>query len=184
MAKMPLPDYYNAKLVKKSQLDKWGTTELLQGYLIVNGDFEFPKEIKYPSIPCYVDKTTTVYPTKGVNCFLTGPEFLLARNQGCKFKISAAFYIPPKTQTIMGETEEEDIVDDTIKPFYGIIKDIQAKRREFPKGTVNNMLYKEMGNSIYGNVVRGMSNKKSFDSITRQNVKITATELSNPILAS
>jgi hypothetical protein len=71
-----------------------------------------------------------------------------------------------------------------IKPFYEIIKEIQRKRKEYPKGSVNNMLYKEMGNSLYGNVVRGMSNKKSFDSITGKSFRVTATELSNPILAS
>lgn len=45
---------------------------------MVNCDFEFPSNVKYPSIPCYVDKTTTVYPLKGT-AFLTGPEFLLAK---------------------------------------------------------------------------------------------------------
>jgi hypothetical protein len=47
-----------------------------------------------------------------------------------------------------------------------------------------NLLYKEMGNSIYGKVVRGMSNNKSFDSLTGNYVKMTATDLSNHILAS
>jgi len=41
-----------------------------------------------------------------------------------------------------------------LKPFYTIIKDLQALRLEYPKGHVKNMLYKEIGNSIYGNVVR------------------------------
>jgi hypothetical protein len=71
-----------------------------------------------------------------------------------------------------------------MKPFYEIFKNIQGKRREFPKGTINNLLYKEMGNSIYGNVVRGMSDKKSFDSLTKKMFRVKATELSNPILAS
>ena len=47
---------------------------------MVNCDFEFPSNVKYPSIPCYVDKTTTVYPLKGT-AFLTGPEFLLANKK-------------------------------------------------------------------------------------------------------
>jgi hypothetical protein len=34
---------------------------------------------------------------------------------------------------------------ETIKPFHNILKDIQEKRRVFPKGHINNMLYKEMG---------------------------------------
>lgn len=55
-----------------------------------------------------------------------------------------------------------------MKPFHAIIKNIKAKRGEYPKGTVNNLIYKEMGNSIYGNVVRGLSNKKNFDSLTEK----------------
>lgn len=47
-----------------------------------------------------------------------------------------------------------------------------------------NLLYKEMGNSIYGNVVRGMSNKKSFDTLTGKSCRVTGTDLSNPVLAS
>lgn len=41
-----------------------------------------------------------------------------------------------------------------------------------------------MGNSIYGNVVRGISNKMSFDTNTRKMFRITGSELSNPVLAS
>ncbi len=47
---------------------------------MVNCDFEFPSNVKYPSILCYVDKTTTTYPLKGT-AFLTGPEILLAKKQ-------------------------------------------------------------------------------------------------------
>jgi hypothetical protein len=71
-----------------------------------------------------------------------------------------------------------------IKPFYSIIKDLQAMRREHPKGSINNLLYKEMGNSIYGNIVRGMSNKKSFYVLSGKHIRVSASELSNPNLAS
>jgi hypothetical protein len=47
-----------------------------------------------------------------------------------------------------------------------------------------NLLYKEMGNSIYGNVVRGIADKRKFDIKTGRNLRIDSTELSNPILAS
>lgn len=78
----------------------------------------------------------------------------------------------------------ESWVSYPIKPFHEIIKEIQAKRREYEKGHILNLLYKEMGNSIYGNVVRGMSNKKSFDTKTGKGFRLSATEVSNPILAS
>jgi len=45
-------------------------------------------------------------------------------------------------------------------------------------------MYKEIGNGIYGNVCRGISNKQNFDSITKQSVRVKATTLSNPRIAS
>jgi len=182
MSDLPLPDYYRASLIDPVELNDWKPKDFLNGYLIVHTNFKFPPTTKYPSIPCYVDKTTTVYPLTG-NGYLTGPEYLLAYTQGCEFDIKSAFYIHPKVKKTWNKTEEK--FDETnIKPFQAIFNDIQEKRRRYKKGTVENALYKEMGNSIYGNVVRGMSNKKSFDSLTGKMFRVTATELSNPILAS
>lgn len=153
--------------------------------MIVNTRFIFPSDTKYPSIPCYIDKTSTVYPLSG-EAYLTGPEYLLATNQGCEFKIKSAFYIPAKTRKVeVTDTEGGFVsVKEIIKPFEGIFKYIQGKRREHAKGTLNNMLFKEVGNSIYGNVVRGISNKLSYDCHTGKTFRVGATELSNPILAS
>jgi hypothetical protein len=183
MADLALPDYFNGGLINPDVLKDWSPEQFLTGYLIVNGTFEFPKEVKYPSIPCYIDKNSTVYPRKGV-CFLTGPEFWLAKRQGCDVRIKSAFYIHPKERPGRFNKGEDKKKVEFMKPFHAIITDIQTWRRVHPKGSILNLLYKEMGNSIYGNVVRGMSNKKSFDSITGKSFRVTATNLSNPILAS
>ena len=113
---------------------------------------------------------------------LTGPEYLLARNQNCEFKIKTVFYIPP----LVKETKRVGFVtiEETAKPFQEIILELQRKRREHPKGHILNALYKELGNSIYGNIVRGMGNKLSFDTKTCDMMRVNGTELSNPILAS
>jgi hypothetical protein len=71
-----------------------------------------------------------------------------------------------------------------VKPFYSIVSELQEKRREYPKGHVLNALYKEMANSIYGNVVRGIADKRSLDLKTGNMFRISGTDLSNPILAS
>lgn len=120
-------------------------------------DFEFKPNIKYPSIPCYIDETTTVYPVKGKG-IITGSEYILARNQGCKFNMHYIYYLP--------------------------FSDLQAKRNEYPKGDINNLMYKEINNSIYGSLVRGMSDKRSDDIKSGKMIRMTGTELSNPILAS
>lgn len=188
MADLPLPDYHKGRLLKHKDLEdlrkrkgKWASaTSFLTGYLIVNTKFTFPENTKFPSIPCYIDKTSTVYPLKGEG-FLTGPEYLLAINQKCEFNIKSAFYIPPKCKTIIMDTEDIKV---PIKPFSAIFEEIQKQRREYAKGTINNYFYKEMGNSIYGNVVRGISNKMSFDCKSGQSFRVSGTALSNPILAS
>jgi hypothetical protein len=63
------------------------------------------------------------------------------------------------------------------KPFHGILKDIQTLIRQFTKGHINNMMYKEIGNGIYGNVCKGISNKMNFYSLTKQSSRVTATTL-------
>lgn len=178
MGDMDLPDYFNYSILSKEELETWNNEQILSGFLIVNADFIFPDNVKFPSIPCYIDKTSTVYPLQG-NAYLTGAEYLLALRQKCNINIKSAFHIEPKKWW-----NPIKKVNEKIKPFKGIIYDIQAKRRIFKKGDINNMLYKEMGNGIYGNVVRGLSNKKSFDSLTGKTLRVNGTSLSNPILAS
>ena len=182
MTHLSLPEYKSGRVITVKELQKMSDDELLRGYLIMNGAFKFPPNTKYPSIPCYMDESTTVYPLKGL-CILTGPEYLLARNQKCDIIIKSVFYIPPTTIERKLKKLNKTIIE-TVKPFYDIVDELQAKRREYPKDHVLNALYKQMANSIYGNVVRGISNKKSFDTKTISMVRMSGTELSNPILAS
>ena len=95
--------------------------------------------------------------------------------QGCEFKIKSAFYINPKLKSVINKNRKEEKV--SIKPFWDIIKNIQELRREHKKGTFNNMMYKEIGNGIYGNVVKGMSNKLNFDPLTKQQSRVKASFL-------
>ena len=180
MADLSLPDYNQGKLINVKKVLNMSDDDLMKGYLVCNANFKFPEDTKYPSIPCFVDDTTTVYPLQG-EALISGPEFLLAKNQKCCIEIKSAFYIPP-TEI---KTERRGMnITLTTKPFYSLIKSLQMKRREYPKGHIMNSLYKEMANSIYGNVVRGISNKLSFDTKTGQMFRMTGTQLSNPILAS
>ena len=178
MTDIPLPNYYDTKLMTKEEVMDLNEVQLMTGFLSVNCSFVFPEDTKYPSIPCYVDKTTTVYPLRG-SSFVTGPEFLLAKQQGAIFQIKSAFYIAPKEQL---DTTTNEMV--TLKPFKELFKEIQRKRKEYPKGHFLNAMYKEIGNGIYGNVCRGISNKKVFDSLSKNTVSVKATSLSNPIIGS
>ncbi|GAA4828501.1 hypothetical protein GCM10023220_71610 [Streptomyces ziwulingensis] len=57
-------------------------------------------------------------------------------------------------------------------------------RSKHEKGTINNLLYKEIGNSLYGLTVRGINNKLKFDIRSGGMKRMEGDELSNPIIAS
>jgi hypothetical protein len=180
MADLSLPDYNQGGLISSQKLLSLSNDELMNGYLVFNTKFKFPESIKYPSIPVYIDNSTTIYPLQG-EAIVSGPEYILARNQKCVFEIKSAFYIPPTEIKVERRGMTINLIT---QPFYSIIKSLQTKRREYPKGHIMNSLYKELSNSIYGNVVRGISNKQGFDTKTGQMFRMTGTQLSNPILAS
>jgi len=69
-------------------------------------------------------------------------------------------------------------------PFLTVISELQSERRKHEKGTIENLLYKEMGNSLYGSVTKGINHKVKFDIKTNKTVRMEASDISNPILAS
>ena len=167
------PDYKYCRRLSELELAKLTPDEILYSYLIIKGEFEFPKNVKYPSIPCYVDENCTVYPLQG-SCNLSGAEYLLAKSQNCRIKITEIIYTP-----FLSYSETTDV-----KPFRDILKLVQEQRREHAKGTISNLMYKEIGNSIYGSVVRGMSNKRKFDIRSKAYRRLKGDDLSNPLIAS
>lgn len=166
------PDYESCRRLTKSELKGMCKDEILYSYLIIQADFEFPADVKYPSIPCFVDENCTVYPLKGT-CVITGAEYLLALSQKCVFKLNDIYYISFKKS----EYKEH-------KPFSSILSVVQEQRREHLKGTISNLIYKEIGNGIYGSVVRGIGNKRKFDIKSKGMVRMLGDDLTNPLIAS
>jgi hypothetical protein len=172
MAMAGHPEYSQTRRLTIKDLMALTREELVFSYIIINADFEFPPDTKYPSIPCYVDENCTVYPLKG-SCVLTGSEYYLGKSQGCQYKIHDIYFTPFKVSEY----------NDT-KPFSSVVKIVQAQRREYPKGTISNLMYKEIGNSIYGSVVRGIGNKRKFDIKSKGTIRMVGDDLTNPIIAS
>jgi len=85
MADLSLPFYSNGRLIDPEDINSWNTEDFLKGYLIVNCSFKFNYDVKYPSIPCYIDESTTIYPLSG-SSLLTGLEYILAKNNKQKQK--------------------------------------------------------------------------------------------------
>jgi hypothetical protein len=172
MAMAGHPDYSKCRRLSSVELNKLTKEEILYSYLIIRANFEFPTCTKYPSIPCYVDETCTVYPLTG-SCVITGSEYLLAKQQGCVFSFDDIYLTP------FYVSEHKDV-----KPFSTVIKLVQEKRREYPKGSISNMMYKEIGNCIYGSVVRGIGDKRKYDIKSKGSIRMVGDDLTNPLIAS
>ena len=172
------PSYIQYRRLTEVELNKLSMNEILYSYLVIQADFSFPPDTKYPSIPCFVDESCTIYPLNG-SCVLTGSEYLLAKSQGCVLQINEIHYIPFTRSSDDGGGENL-----FHKPFEHIIKLVQEKRREYEKGTISNLMYKEIGNSIYGSVVRGIGDKKKFDIKSKTTQRMRGDDLSNPLIAS
>lgn len=163
------PDYSKLKMISEEELKNMKKEEILYSYIIISCDFKFPDSVKYPSIGCFIDDTTTVYPLEGKG-YLTGSEYLLALDQGCELTIREIVYIP--------------FNHNDFKIFKSTIKELQWLRSQHPKGSVSNSLYKELGNSLYGLTARGISSRKKYDIKIGKPVKLDVTGLSNPIICS
>jgi hypothetical protein len=184
------PDYRNATSLTLNDFNEMDKEEILYSYIVIKVNLSFPEYIKYPSIPFYIEDTTTIYPLNG-EAILTGAEYLLAKNQECELQILDIFYIPflksedDKTKDKIKNQDKDKGKGKFInRPFENIIKTIQTKRKLYQKGKINNYLYKLMGNSIYGALVRGLANKQTFDVKSLNSVRVEGNDLTNPILAS
>ena len=71
------PDYSNAIRLTGSTLSNYTSLELIFSYTVLQVDFKFKEEVKYPSIPVKVDEVTTVYPLEGEG-YVSGPEYVVA----------------------------------------------------------------------------------------------------------
>lgn len=211
------PLYKAYRVLTVDDLDKRyreDPVSLIYSYIIVKGTFKFPDSVKYPSIPMYIDETTTVYPQTGL-CNLTGAEYLLARNQGCEIVISSIIEIPFSIEVKDERSNENssnvnDIVTDSAvdsenvtkeflsyaiskrgkrailkdQPYASVIMDIQRRRRSSVKGSLKNTMDKLMGNSMYGLVVQGISHKVHYDIPSKSMKRMEGSKFSNAVLAS
>jgi len=188
------PDY-NKTVYINSNMNSFKDIDFKQGYSALRVEFNFPESIKYPPLPVSLDKDITIYPSSG-STLVTGLEYLSALNilnlclqngdyrDAWKYKIKVlhGVFIPFATEII------EDVKVLKYKPFYNVIKDLQANRAQWRKltgkGSAMERIYKDLGNMLYGKVVSGISNKTSYDVRSESMKSMTCNYLTNPILGS
>jgi hypothetical protein len=178
MALLGHPDYAGLEYINSLE-DLKGKEDsfFIKNYIVLECTFKFPEDVKFPCIPCTLDENASIYPLKG-SSVITGLEYLTAQKMGCEFSFARGVRVP------FGKSAADDDDGKYLKPFRDIFSDLQSKRREYPKDSFLNQMYKEIGNSIYGQVAKGIGRKNTYDIKSGGMVAVSGGILSNPLLAS
>lgn len=174
------PNYDKVSYLFNKTLDDMKAEDLLFNYIAVDVEFEFPVSVKYPCIPTRVDNDVDIYPRKG-RSIITGPEYLAARSMGCRLFLKHGVIVPFKQNS--KNSKKSSKYTGYFAPFKELVKDLQFKRRSYEKKTFYNYMYKEIGNSIYGQIAMGIGGKKTFDVKTKGYIRTDGNFISNSILA-
>ncbi|WP_162142640.1 hypothetical protein [Aurantimonas coralicida] len=107
--------------------------------------FRFPSGTRFPCLPVRIDDKL-IFPLSGTSV-CTPPEIVLARSMGAEMDVLDGVVIP--------------YVDD--HPIFGsFIQHVQAERARAGKGTFEDKIWKEIGNSVYGKLAQGVKQKRVF----------------------
>ena len=130
MASLGIPDYQAAR----STCDPGDFKSDALGYACLR--FQFPPETRFPCLPVVsANEHGLIYPLSG-ETYATAPEIALALYLGAEIEILQGVIIP--------------WLDRSPQPFEMVIKEFDARRKLHPSGTMQNALYKFLGNSLYG----------------------------------
>lgn len=111
---------------------------------------------------------------------------------GKEFNKKQEYEISLKPETVVGFNENENENDSYSvlekegtyfkkSAFHSVIKELTMRRKEYPKGSYENQLYKFLANSGIGQMARGLNQKKVFDASTRSVKKVESGVLVNPL---
>lgn len=135
--------------------------------------FEFPPSTKYPCLPVIADAYGLYFPLSG-DSFCTAPEIALAVNLGCTITIDLGVIVP----------WVEDKVNERI--FEPFVKKVREQRtiHKSSGDKFSELLWKEIGNSLYGKTAQGLKDKSGFDTRTGGSKKTAYSQVTNPYFAA
>jgi len=130
-------------------------------------DFEFPESVRFPTLPVRT-ANGIIFPRKG-RSYCAAPEVWLAKQLGAELKLDYGVSVP---------------VEDGAPVFRSFIMDCIKRRNEHPKGTFDNLFWKEVGNSTYGKTAQGLRKKRVYDVRDDDMVELPESRITQPFFAS
>lgn len=131
--------------------------------------FNFPDGTRFPSLPIRNKDNGLIYPLTGfAHC--TAPEIEVALNLGCDIEIKHGMIIPWR-----------DGDDRLFEPY---VMRIRKLRKQFAKGSLDELYAKLLGNSLYGKTAQGLKKKTVFDAQVMKSVELPHSSLTNAAIAA
>jgi len=132
-------------------------------------EFTFPAGTSFPCFPVRSEQYGLRFPLSGL-AYVTAPEIELALSMGASIHIKHGVIVPWLSGS--GPLFEE------------FTRMIQRLRQEYPKKSLEEVMVKEIGNSLYGKLAQGLRDKTAFDTATGKNNKIGPSAVTNPYMAA
>lgn len=134
---------------------------------MANIEFEFPESIRFPTLPVRTSNGLVFPRTGRSDC--AAPEIALAVSLGAKVAIRHGVIIPTNRD----------------EPAFGnFISQCIHKRKSYPKGSLQNLFWKELSNSSYGKTAQGLHHKRVYDLRDRDTKPLPESKITNPFFAA
>lgn len=133
----------------------------------VSVDFEFPETVRFPTLPVRTSNGI-IFPRRG-NSKCAAPELFLAQRLGAKLRFRRGVLVP---------TSRDNRV------FQDFIKTSIQERSQHPKGSFDNLFWKEVGNSTYGKTAQGLREKRVYDLHDDDMKALPPSKITQPYFAS
>jgi len=129
--------------------------------------FRFPANTRFPCLPVRT-AGSLIFPLSG-ETFCCSPELYLARSMGAQIEIVDGIVLP---------------TDFNNRPFEQFILECTKRRKSFPKKSLEELFWKELGNGTYGKTAQGLRRKRVFDSRSGSYQDLPESKITNPYFAA
>lgn len=145
--------------------------------------FEFPESVQYPCIAVESSASTgLVFPRTGTGSshaiYAAGPDIYLALQLGAKVfakRFIAAAAAPGKSSDDTGSLKSA---------VTQLVRDREMAQKIYHKGSVQDMLLKDLVNFLYGKTGQNIRPKKTWSAKTNRMISMSDSQITSPVHAA
>ena len=136
-------------------------------------EFKFNEDVRFPCLPVRTE-TGLIFPREGFASTHIS-EIRLAQRLGCQIFLKHGLKIGGERHGYSKGME---------RPFRGFTTRCIEERKKHPKGSLENLFWKELVNSTYGKTAQGLRERRIYDLRDKTTKKLEQSKITNPVYAS